>query len=206
MNKPGKKYSVIVFDLGNVLLPFDYNIMLNKLEKIEKNLGHNFLKFYQDNYNIHRTFEKGELSEKEFIDIMLSGLNYKIDKETFCRYFSEIFKANEDVVSLLPGLKKNYKLILLSNTNSIHEAYWKNFEFIKYFDKLVLSHKVKALKPEAEIYKAAEKFTHKPSDEYLFIDDILEYAEAAKNAGWDAIHFTGYEKLLEEFMKRSILI
>ena len=63
-----RKYSVIVFDLGNVLLPFNYNIMLNKLDKIEKNLGQNFLNYYMNNYNIHRTFERGDLPESEFID------------------------------------------------------------------------------------------------------------------------------------------
>ena len=204
MNESKKTYSVIVFDLGNVLLPFDYNIMLNKLEKIEKDLGKNFLKFYQDNYNIHRSFERGELPENEFINKMLSNLENKINRETFCNYYCEVFTVNEDVISLLPKLKKNYLLVLLSNTNSIHEAYWKKFGFIKYFDKLFLSYKVKSLKPEERIYKAVENFTRKPSNEHLFIDDIKEYAEAAKKAGWDAIHFTNYEKLVKELKERKI--
>ena len=40
-----KKYSVIVSDLGNVILPFDYNIAINKFEKIEKGLGEQFSNF-----------------------------------------------------------------------------------------------------------------------------------------------------------------
>ena len=34
-----QKYSVMVFDLGNVLLPFDYKVILEKLERIQKGLG-----------------------------------------------------------------------------------------------------------------------------------------------------------------------
>ena len=200
-----KIFSIIVFDLGNVLLPFDYNIVVNKLDKIEKNLGQNFLNYYMNNYNIHRAFERGELPEKEFIKIMLSGLNNKIDKETFCNYYSEVFTVNQNVVSLLPELKKKYIMVLLSNTNSIHREYsWKNYDFIKYFDKLILSYEVKALKPEEKIYKAVENYTKKPSNQHLFIDDIQEYAEGAKKIGWDAIHFTSYENLIIEFKERGI--
>ncbi len=199
------KYSVLVFDLGNVLLPFNYNIMLDKLDKIEQNLGQRFLKFYQDNYNIHRSFEKGELSEEEFINIMLESLGNKLDRETFCNFYSKIFIENKDVTALLPELKKNYTLVLLSNTNSIHKEYgWKDFDFIKYFDKLILSFEVRAYKPEEEIYKAVREFTQKPPGEHIFIDDVQEYSDSAKKLGWDAILFTGYEKLIKEFKERGI--
>lgn len=202
-----KKYSVIVFDLGNVLLPFDYNIMLDKLNKIEKNLGQKFLKYYMENYNIHRAFERGELPEKDFLETMVSNLNYKINKKTFCIYYSSVFKENKNVISLLPELKKNYMLVLLSNTNPIHREYsWKNFDFLKYFDKQILSYKVKALKPEKKIYKTVENFTKKPSVEHLFIDDIKEYTEGAKKMGWDSVHFTTYKNLIKELKKREILI
>jgi len=179
--------------------------MLEKLDKIEKNLGQKFLKFYQDNYNIHRAFEKGELSEEEFINIMLESLDNKLDGKTFCNYYSKIFTENKEVTGLLPGLKKNYRLVLLSNTNSIHKEYgWKDFYFIKYFDKLILSHEVKAYKPEEQIYKAVEDFTQKPSGEHIFIDDVQEYSDAAKKLGWDAIHFTYYDNLIKEFKERGI--
>jgi glucose-1-phosphatase len=200
-----RKYSVIVFDLGNVLLPFDYNLMLNKLEKIEKNLGHKFLQFYKDNYNIHRSFEKGELPEKKFISIMLESLKNKLDKESFCNYYSKIFVENKDVTSLLPELKKKYLLVLLSNTNSIHREYgWKDYDFIKHFSKMILSYEVKALKPEEKIYRAVENFTQKPSGEHIFIDDVREYSEAAKKIGWDAIQFITYENLINGFKEKGI--
>jgi putative hydrolase of the HAD superfamily len=200
------KYSVIVFDLGNVLLPFDYKPMINKLEKIEKNLGYNFLEFYKNNYHIHRSFEKGELPENEFIELMLSILKNKIDKQTFCSLYSKIFTENKEVSALLPRLKENYILLLLSNTNPIHREFgWKDYLFLKYFDKFILSYEVKSLKPEEKIYRAAESFTKKPSGEHFFIDDVREYADGAKKLGWGGVQFTSYEKLIEDLKENRII-
>ena len=201
-----RKYSAIVFDLGNVLIPFDYNIAFNRLEKIETGLGKRFLDQYKENYSLHRSFERGEIPEKEFLSKLLGFIGNKVDVDFLIDVYSKIFREDKEVSSLLPLLKKKYTLVLLSNTNSIHKRYWeKEYEFIKYFDKLILSHEVNALKPEEKIYRTVEAFTKKPSGEHLFIDDIAEYAEAARKAGWDAINFTGYANLIVELKERGIL-
>ena len=200
-----KILKAIVFDLGNVLLPFDYSIVVRRLNAIEENLGETFLTFYKANYELHRSFERGDLLKKEFIIKMLNALQNKIDEGTFCKIYSEIFTVNENVASLLPQLKQNCKLVLLSNTNAIHKKYgWEQYEFIKYFDKLILSHEVNAVKPEEKIYNAVAEFTGLQPEEHLFIDDILEYVNGAKKLGWDGIEFTGYENLIIELQKRNI--
>lgn len=201
------KYSVIVFDLGNVLIPFDYSRAVEKLNNIQTGLGDTFLNNYYEHYHIHRSFEKGEMTEDDFISIMLRWIGYKIDTETFCRYYADIFTLNEDVISLLPLLKKHYTLVLLSNTNSIHQRYgWQDYPFLQYFDKLILSHEVGSVKPEEKIYRAVESFSVRSPSEHIFIDDIPEYAQAARNLGWDAIQFTNYGSLLDELNNRKIIL
>jgi putative hydrolase of the HAD superfamily len=64
---------------------------------------------------------------------------------------------------------------------------------------------VHAVKPEPEIYKAVEAFTKIPPENHLFIDDIAEYAEAAKKMGWDAIQYINFKQLEMELTKRKIL-
>lgn len=201
-----KQYSVIVFDLGNVLIPFNYNLIIQRLNKIEVGLGKKFYDLYQKNYQIHRQYERGTLSDTKFLDILLNWVDYKIGREEFCHVYSNIFSENKKVTSLLPGLKKKYKLVLLSNTNHIHKKYgWANFPFLIYFDKQILSFEVGAVKPERQIYEATENFSKMPSNEHIFIDDILDYVNGAKVLGWDAIQFKGYENLLREFKERNIL-
>lgn len=201
-----RKFSVVVFDLGQVLVRFDYKYFVEKVNKHKAGIGEQFLELYNNNYHIHRDFEKGLISEEVFITQMLDYLDNVIDEETFCRYWSDIFSFNEEVIALLPLLKKNYKLYLISNTNSIHKKYgFGNYVFLNLFDKLILSHEVKFIKPEKEIYIQVEKASGFPSEEHVFIDDILEYVEAAKSLGWDGIQFIGYDDLVNNLKIRNIL-
>ena len=201
-----RKYSAIVFDLGNVLIPFDFKKALIKLDQVEDGLGDRFNNYFKANYHLHREFEKGKISEKDFIIRMLEIVDNKIDESTFCKYYADIFSLNEDVISLLPVLKKNYKLFLLSNTDSIHKKYgWEKYEFLKYFDKLILSFEVGSVKPEEKIYRAVEEASGFSSQKHIFIDDIQEYVDGAKNIGWDAVRFEGYEKLIKDLKERNII-
>jgi len=200
------KYSVIVFDLGNVLLPFDYKLIITRLESIEKGLGEKFVAFYRERYDVHRQFERGDLSEDAFVNIMLDVVQHKISGSQFCEIYSKIFSVNYQLAEVLPGLKENYKVVLMSNTNPIHENYgWKDYDFLKYFDKLILSHEVRAVKPEEAIYRAVEKFTGAPPEEHFYTDDIPDYIEGARRLGWDASQFVGNEALFREFQVRGIV-
>ncbi|MDH3268129.1 MAG: HAD-IA family hydrolase, partial [Ignavibacteria bacterium] len=158
------------------------------------------------NYSLHRDFERGNISETTFINTMLEVVGNKIEPETFCRIFSDIFSLNEAVIALLPILKNNYKLFLLSNTNSIHQQYgWDKYDFLKHFDKLILSHEVGSVKPEEKIYRAVEEASGFLSKEHFFIDDIQEYVDVAKKLGWDAVQFVTYNNLLIDLNKRDII-
>lgn len=200
-----RTHSAIVFDLGNVLIPFDYKITISKINKIKPGLGDRFFDYYRENYSIHRDFEKGLITEDDFINKMLSVLDDAIDKETFCNYYSDIFSINEELVSLLPGLKKNFKLYLLSNTDPIHMKYgWRKYSFLKLFEKLILSFEVGAVKPEEKIYRAVENASGFPSEQHFYIDDIPEYVISARAIGWDAIHYRNFKQLKNELDKRGV--
>lgn len=200
------KYSVIVFDLGKVLIPFDYEPVIEKFNQLKPNLGNKFKQLYAENYHIHQRFERGELTQEVFVTTMLEWLEGTITAEEFCQVFSNIFTINQDMVELLPVLKENYTLVLLSNTNEMHKNYgYGHYEFLNHFDKLVLSHEAGAIKPEEKIYKTVEAYTQKPSNEHFFIDDIPEYVEGAKKCGWGGTQFVGYEKLVEVLKAEEIM-
>jgi glucose-1-phosphatase len=201
-----KKYSVIVFDLGNVLLPFNYEIMIRRFNKRKPGLGDKFKKLYAENYDIHQRFERGELFVEHFLTTMTDWLEGKVFGKEFCKIFSDVFTANQKLIDLLPALKQNYTLVLLSNTNIIHKKYgYGHYEFLKQFDKLFLSYEVGALKPEKKIYKAVEEYTGKPSGEHFFIDDVKEYVDGAKKCGWGAVQFIDNDQLLKVLTKKAIL-
>ena len=199
-------YTTIVFDLGNVLIPFDHNRWVTNFNKIEEGLGNLMISKFRENHDLQMKYEGGKISDAEFINICLDWLGNKVSEEQFCESFSDMFNFNQNVIDLLPVLKKRYQLVLLSNTCNIHKEYeWGKYSFIDYFDKLILSHEVGAVKPEKKIYKAVENYTDEPPNHHIFIDDIRDYVIAAKNLGWDGIQFVGYENLLNEFKSRGIL-
>lgn len=196
----------IVFDLGNVLIPFDYSILIKRLNEISPDLGDNYYKKYKTNYHVHREYEKWNLSNEEFIKINLDWLENKVTEEEFCKLYADIFKLNTDTISLLPLLKKNYKLFLLSNTNYIHQKYgWEKYAFLKWFDKLILSYEVGAVKPEEKIYRIVEKYSNDKSEFHLFIDDIPEYVQQAQNIGWNAIQFINHKQLILDLQNLGVL-
>lgn len=200
------KFSVIVFDLGNVLIPFDYNLVIRKFNERKIGLGDKFKELYASNYFIHQQFERGELSLNQFVDKMLFWLEGEFNSEEFINIFANIFTINQNVVDLIPKLKEKYFVALLSNTNVLHKNYgYGHFEFLNFFDKTFYSHEIGAIKPEEKIYKAVENYFQKPSNEFFFIDDVLEYIEGAKKCGWNGVQFLGYEKLLTDLKALQIL-
>lgn len=197
---------VFVFDLGNVLIPFDYKIIVKNLNKTEPHLGDKFEKLYAENYHIHEKFEKGKISVDQFTETMLSWLDHKIVAEEFFQIYSDIFTLDEKMIGLLPTIKEKYKLVLLSNTNYIHQKYgWEKYSFLKHFDKLILSHEVGARKPEAGIFKSAENYTGEKSEHHFFTDDVEEYVEAAKSIGWNGITFKGYENFIRKITELNLI-
>lgn len=201
-----QKFSVVVFDLGNVLIPFDYIQVIQKFNKIKAGLGDKFKELYAKNYYIHQQFEKGELTLNEFVDIMLNWLEGNVSREDFIDTFANIFTINQDVVDLIPKLKEKYFVALLSNTNILHKDFgYGHYEFLKLFDKTFYSHEVGAIKPEEKIYRAVESYTQKPSSEHFFIDDVLEYVEGAKKCGWNGVQFINYKKLVDDLKSFGIL-
>jgi putative hydrolase of the HAD superfamily len=100
-----------------------------------------------------------------------------------------MFTPNNQVCALVPALRPRYRLVLLSNTNELHAAHYRQ-QFaatLAHFDALVLSHEVRMRKPCAEIYAHCLEIAGSTPRECLFIDDLPENIEAARACGWQGI-------------------
>lgn len=99
---------------------------------------------------------------------------------------------------LFKTLSKNKRLALLSNTDPIHVAHLEaNFSFFQFFPDAnrIYSCAVRASKPSPVIFQAALKAVKTQAAETVFIDDILEYVEAARSLGLHAIQYLNPEQL-----------
>jgi HAD superfamily hydrolase (TIGR01509 family) len=76
---------------------------------------------------------------------------------------------------------------------------------VRHFPVRIYSNQVGASKPSPAIYEAALAALGTRPSEALYIDDIVEFAEAARRLGLDAIRFENPEQLADEFLKPGLI-
>ncbi|MGB3607327.1 MAG: HAD family phosphatase [Psychroserpens sp.] len=101
----------------------------------------------------------------------------------------------------------NYKVVALTNWS--HETFpiaLKRFEFLHWFEGIVVSGEEKTRKPFTEIYELTLERFNINAEEALFIDDNLRNINAAKKLKINTIHFKSPEQLQEELKSLDIRI
>ena len=197
--------NTIIFDLGNVLLFFDWNITADRLCARTGRLRREL-----DDYIVTTPFVNqlciGELSRERFFEIIARDLGFDGDYEEFSLIWSEIFDPNEPMIRLAASLKGRYRRFILSNTNAIHMDYvFAHYPFIHEFDGAILSQEVGLLKPDARIYQLAlEKYGLDPA-RTVFVDDILANVDGARAVGLQAIHYQSIEQVRQELTKVGVV-
>jgi FMN phosphatase YigB (HAD superfamily) len=199
-------HKAIVFDLGKVLIPFDFQLGYRALEsfcrypapEIRRRIG---------STGLVGPFEKGLIDPRDFVAQLSAALDLDLDYEAFCRAWGCIFTGQLIPDSLLEGLAARYRLLLLSNTNLIHfRIIRENYSsLLRHFHDLVLSFEVHAAKPEPEIFQTAIERAGCLPQECLFTDDIADNVEAARLVGMDAVQFQSPQQLQDEMSGRGIV-
>jgi len=187
----------VIFDFGNVICAFDNDIFLRKL------LAHTDRRFDELKEAIYASdlparYESGRISSEEFFREAEGRGNLSVSREDFFKAFTEIFTPIPSTFRLIRGLKKRYKIGLLSNTNEWHyEHYFKQVEIFPLFDSVTLSYDVKEMKPGERIYRDAVGKLQARPEECVYIDDIEAYAEGARRLGMRGIRYVSHGALLE---------
>ena len=115
----------------------------------------------------------------------------------------------EGTVKLLKALVANPDYRVLALTNWSAETFpvaLKKFEFLHWFEGIVVSGTEKTRKPFADIYQITlDRYALNASDS-LFIDDNLRNIEAAQALGIQTIHFKNPDQLQEALQLLQIAI
>jgi putative hydrolase of the HAD superfamily len=200
---------VILFDLGNVILPFNHYQIAEKLLPYTKS------KEFQDPDKIFsylfdfkkgavNGYEVGKVSSLEFFQSLKESLSLSLTFEEFKPIWNDIFWENEEVSEIIRRLKGMKRLGLISNTNPLHFDYiLLKFPVVKVFDNWFLSHEVGFKKPSPEIFKKAIEWARVNPEKILFIDDMKTHIDVAVSLGMKGIHFISAQQLSNE-LKRII--
>lgn len=196
-----------IFDLGNVLLPFSHERMYAQVAALcARDAGAVRRAFLEGDLAVE--FERGAVSEEELRVALERRLETVFDGEELQRAIADIFTPDVEMLGLVDVLRsRGYRLVLLSNTNSIHVRWIeREYRVFEKFDACVFSHRVGVMKPEAAIYAEAVGHASCAAGECFYTDDIEAYVMAGRAAGLDAEVFTSASAFCEQLRRREIAL
>jgi 2-haloacid dehalogenase len=179
----------VVFDLGKVLVDFDYSIAARALAARAR-ISPDELNTLINQSPLLVTYETGHLATAAFYKKVCDATGFCGDLDEFARLFSDIFTGIDSMIELHAQLRKaGVPTYIFSNTNELAIAHIrKTFPFFSNFDGYIYSFEESGLKPDEKIYAAVERRTGLKGPELLYIDDRLENIEAGQRRRWQVIH------------------
>lgn len=151
-------------------------------------------------------WQEGRLTAEQWHTEITGHLGIRVGFAEFCAGWNTALDP-ETILSddLFAELGAHYRLGLLSNTDPLHvEHMEKHFSFMRHFPVRIYSCRVGASKPNPAIYEEALRGLSVAAAEALYIDDIPEFAAAARQLGMDAIQFENAAQLKRELELRGI--
>lgn len=193
----------IVFDMGKVLIDFDFDRTLNECFLPEHHAVVNEHVFRNP---VWREMDGGLKRSEDVIPEVLPKLPPEI-RDTIASMISDFYPympVIEGMESLVKKLKKaGYKVYLLSNATPRFFDRYLDIPAITLMDGYFISALYKLLKPQREIYEAfCNKFSLK-ADECFFIDDMPENIQGAVDYGMRGFVFKKDINALENALREN---
>ena len=197
----------IYFDLGNVVVHFDHQNMFRQIAQVSGVDAAQIEEVVLDR-QLREAHETGRISGRELYDVFCRRTGTRPDYDALVRAGSDIFELNVSLLPIISQIRQaGYRLGVLSNTCAAH---WEHcagkFSIIaEAFSVEVLSYRVGAVKPQAEIFAAAAEAAGCRPQEIFFTDDTLGHVAGARASGFDAVQYTSTPKLVADLRQRGVV-
>jgi len=196
----------ILFDLGNVILPFNHYQIAERLSRFSQRKEFQdpqriFSYLFDFEKGVVNGYEIGKVSSIQFFKSLKEYLHLSLSFEEFIPIWNDIFIENQEVSEIILSQRGKWRLGLISNTNPLHFDYiLSKFSVIHIFDKWILSHEVGFKKPAMEIFQKAIEWASVEPEKILFIDDMKRHVDVAVSLGMQGIHFISTPQLKQELL------
>ncbi len=179
---------VVVFDLGKVLVDFDYNIAARKISSGGR-MTPDEVQAYIDHSPLLYRFETGLMTNENFFNEICAATGFGGEFDEFCCHFSDIFSPIEPMIAWHQSLRdKGIPTYIFSNTNELAIRHIRQrFPFFANFTDYILSYEHGAMKPNVKLYEVVERISGKRGDAILYLDDRAENVAAGAARGWQTI-------------------
>lgn len=204
---PASKPKVVVFDLGKVLLEFDYSIASRRLaEKGVKGLEE-IRQLIMQPHLLFR-FETGLMTEQEFYQAVREATGFQGNFEEFVDIFSDIFEPMEEMIELHAAIRgQGIPTFIFSNTNNIAIPHIRRaYPFFSQFDGYILSYEHGSMKPDTKLYEVVEEKTGCKGSHILYIDDRPENIATGAQRGWQVILQEDHHRTRSQIRERGFKV
>ncbi len=197
----------IIFDLGGVLIDWNpryvYRTVFDTEEKAEW--------FIQNICSLdwNEKQDAGYLIATAVEEKVAEFPEWEKEIRIYYDRWTEMLKGPiHETVDLFRQLKEKgkYKFYALTNWSAeLFPVALEKYDFLHWFDGRVVSGEEKTRKPFPEIYQVLLDRYDVKVEEALFIDDNLRNIDAAKELGFNCIHFQNAKDLETQLLEQRLL-
>lgn len=181
----------IIFDCFGVILGDAKQMRLNELmhthpEKVEEIRA------------LYRAADRGYLTAEEISQAASEA--FGISVEAFRAEQDRVEVQNVQLLEYIVSLRSRFKVAMLSNISSRQrlDMRFNPGQLDTVFDAVIASGDEGFIKPQPEIFHiAAERLGVLP-EECIFVDDIAEFCQGARDVGMQAIQFISTEQAIAD--------
>jgi len=199
--------NTIIFDLGAVLIDWNPHYMYRTIFSDEEEMKHFLANVATSDWNEEQDAGRSLQDGTEVLVQQFPEHEANI-RAFYGRWDEMLGDAFWDTVEIFKELKESGKYKIYALTNWSAETFpvaLERFEFLSWFDGIVVSGAEKMRKPVPEFYQILlDRHLVNPA-EALFIDDNYRNVLAAEKLGIKSIHFMSAEKLRDELVNLNVL-
>lgn len=191
--------NTVIFDLGNVLVAYDWKRYLASFQFDERTYD-----AVADAMFLNEDWVAGDagVPADEWLDLFIENApEYEEEIRMVYEKLEECIYMYDYTLEFIEYFEeRGYRIFYLSNySEGLYEKTKDALSFIEAFDGGVFSYKEKCIKPDEKIYKLLmERYDITPEDA-LFFDDREENVVAAKKLGMHGVVFT--PDVVKEYIK-----
>jgi 2-haloacid dehalogenase len=201
-----KNIKTIIFDLGGVLIDWDPRNLYRRLFSDQEEMEY-FLKYIcTPEWNAQ--MDQGKPFQEAMDELSAAHPEYSVQIQAYLPRWEEMLSGPiGDSVKIL-GELKNLDCHLTALSNWSKETFPRvadRFEFLDWFDPLVISGELGLVKPDPDIFFHLLELINKKPGDCLFVDDSRQNIRLAEELGFYCIHFQSPGQLRSDLEKLGIL-
>jgi 2-haloacid dehalogenase len=199
--------NTVIFDLGGVLIDWNPRYLYRKIFKTEEEVTWFLENVCTSEWNDHQ--DAGRSFDEATEELVVKFPEHELPiRAWYGRWQETIGGRIHETVDILTEIKESKKYKLYALTNWSAETFpWAlaNFEFLHWFDGIVVSGIEKSRKPFPEFYQILfDRYQINPA-QAIFIDDNFKNVEGALKVGLPTVHFQNATQARLELVKLKIV-